>query len=246
MNKVDIDKVDILVLMAHPDDAELCCGGTILAHLAKGYRLALVDFTAGELGTRGNAETRLAEAARAAEIMGVTARENMGFRDGFFRNDETHQRALIQKIRRFRPEIVIANATDDRHPDHGEAAQLSRKACFLSGLKRIETKQNGKTQAAWRPKQLYHVLQSRYMRPDFSVDVSAYWEQKMAAIFAYKSQFHTEPAAAKGDQTFISTPAFLKFIESRAHELGHNIGVAYAEGFTAAQPLGIHNLFDLR
>ncbi len=239
-------KLDMLVLMAHPDDAELGCAGTIISHVKKGFKVGVVDFTQGELGTRGDAETRMKEAEAAAKIMGLSVRKNMKFRDGFFLNDEQHQYEVIKVIRRFQPEIILANAIQDRHPDHAKGAELTVKASFLSGLKKIETTWEGKQQGAWRPTKIYHIIQSRFIEPDFSVDVSDFWEEKMQSIFAYKTQFHTADAAStEGEQTFISTPDFMKFIEGRGRELGKNIGVEYAEGFTKGQPLGVSNLFEL-
>ncbi len=238
-------KLDLLALVAHPDDAELGCGGTLVAHALRGYRVGVVDYTQGELGTRGDVPTRLAEAQAAAEIMGLAVRENLQFRDGFFENDEGHQLAVVHCLRRFQPEIVLTNATYDRHPDHGKGAALTTQAVFLSGLKKIETQWDGVLQAPWRPKKVYHIIQSRLLMPDFAVDVSHVWEKKMAAIRAYRSQFHTSDASAEGEQTFISTPDFMEFIEGRGREFGKNIGVQYAEGFTIGQPLGVSNLFDL-
>ncbi len=218
-------KLDILVMAAHPDDAELSCSGTILKHIAAGKKVGIVDFTRGELGTRGTPEIRLQESADATKILGLHARENLGIRDGFFRNDEQTQIKLIEVIRKYQPDIVLANALQDRHPDHGKGAQLAIDACFLSGLRQIKTG----NLPAWRPAQLYHYIQDRYLEPDFVVDISAYWDQKEAAIRAFKSQFFdpssTEPAS------YISSPDFLNFIQARAMEMGHKIGVKYGEGF---------------
>ncbi len=238
-------KLDILAIVAHPDDAELGCAGTLISHAKQGYKVGVVDLTQGELGTRGDVPTRMQEAAAASEIMGLSARENLRFRDGFFQNDEAHQRKVIEVIRKYQPEIVLANAIHDRHPDHAKGAQLTVTASFLSGLKKIETTYEGNPQEAWRPAKLYHIIQSRLIEPDFSVDISAHWEEKMQAIYAYRSQFYTSDASSEGEQTFISTPDFMLFIEGRAREFGKNIGVAFAEGFTKGQPLGVANLFDL-
>lgn len=235
----------MLVLMAHPDDAELGCAGTIISHVKRGYKVGVVDYTQGELGTRGDAETRMKEAEAASKIMGLSVRENLKFRDGFFLNDEEHQMEVIKVIRRFQPDIILTNAIQDRHPDHAKGADLTVRASFLSGLKKIETSWKGEVQEAWRPQKVYHIVQSRFIEPDFSVDISDYWEEKMQSIFAYKTQFHTPEANDEGEPTFISTPDFMKFIEGRARELGKNIGVEYAEGFTQGQPLGVSNLFDL-
>jgi bacillithiol biosynthesis deacetylase BshB1 len=224
-------KLDILVMAAHPDDAELSCAGTILKHIAAGKKVGIVDFTRGELGTRGTPEIRLQESADATKILGLHVRENLGIRDGFFRNDEETQLKLIEVIRKYQPEIVLANALEDRHPDHGKGAQLAIDACFLSGLRQIKTGDL----PAWRPAQVYHYIQDRYLEPDFVVDISSQWDQKEAAIRAFKSQFFdpnsSEPAS------YISSPDFLNFIQARAMEMGHKIGVKYGEGFQSQKTL---------
>ncbi|MCS6967533.1 MAG: bacillithiol biosynthesis deacetylase BshB1 [Cytophagales bacterium] len=235
-------KLDILAIAAHPDDAELGCAGTLMAHIDKGYKVGILDLTAGELGTNGTVEIRAQEAAEAARIMGLAVRENMGFKDGFFANDELHQRALIVQIRRFQPRIVIANATCDRHTDHGRAADLVRHACFLSGLKKIETVFEGTLQPPWRPEQIFYMMQSNYIEPDLIVDISPYWERKMAAILAYRTQFYT-PGVDK-EPTFIATPEFLDFVKGRARELGQAIRTLYGEGFTTERKIGVRDLFD--
>jgi len=236
-------KLDILVLSAHPDDAELGCGGTIIQASARGQKVGIIDFTRGELGTRGTVAIRDQEAARAAEIMGVAVRENMNFRDGFFVNDEHHQTLLIQKIRKYQPDIVLAAAPVDRHPDHARASELIVEACFLAGLRKIETEDNSSTQEPWRPKALYHFIQSVLLKPDFVVDVSEYWDTKMEAIKAFQSQFFNH----SGDEpeTYISNPRFLRMVEARGIELGHSIGANYGEGFLTDRNLGVKDLFDL-
>lgn len=237
-------KLDILVFAAHPDDAELGCSGTIAAQIAQGNKVGIVDFTQGEMGTRGTPELRLQEAEDAAKILGLTARENMGFQDVFFRDDEEHQLKLIQVIRKYQPEIVLANAVNDRHPDHGKGSSLASKASFMSGLAKIETFQDGVMQSPWRPKFVYHYIQNNYIEPDFIVDISDFWEIKIKSIAAFGSQFYNpksqEPAS------FISSPEFLPFIESRARELGHRINTKYGEGFTVERFIGVSNLFDLK
>lgn len=237
-------KLDILVLAAHPDDAELGCSGTIAAHVAKGYKVGIVDFTQGEMGTRGTPETRLKEAEEAAKILGLSARENMGFKDIYFKDDEFHQHELIRVIRKYQPDIVLANAISDRHPDHGKGASLATNACFMSGLRRIETIQDGVAQQPWRPKFVYHYIQNNYIQPDFIFDISEHWDTKVASIMAFKSQFYDpsnqEPAS------FISSPEFLPFIESRAREFGHRILTKYGEGFTVERFIGVNDLFDLK
>jgi bacillithiol biosynthesis deacetylase BshB1 len=224
-------KLDILVMAAHPDDAELSCAGTILKHIAAGKKVGIVDFTRGELGTRGTPEIRLQESADATKILGLQARENLGIRDGFFRNDEETQRKLIEVIRKYQPDIVLANALEDRHPDHGKGAQLAIDACFLSGLRQIKTGDL----PAWRPAQVYHYIQDRYLEPDFVVDISTQWNQKEAAIRAFKSQFF-DPSSSE-PASYISSPDFLNFIQARAMEMGHKIGVKYGEGFQSQKTL---------
>ncbi len=224
-------KLDILVMAAHPDDAELSCAGTILKHIAAGKKVGIVDFTRGELGTRGTPEIRLQESADATKILGLHARENLGIRDGFFRNDEKTQLKLIEVIRKYQPDIVLANALEDRHPDHGKGAQLAIDTCFLSGLRQIKTGDL----PAWRPAQVYHYIQDRYLEPDFVVDISSQWDQKEAAIRAFKSQFF-DPNSAE-PASYISSPDFLNFIQARAMEMGHKIGVKYGEGFQSQKTL---------
>lgn len=237
-------KSDILVIAVHPDDAELGCGGTIASHVAMGKKVGIVDLTAGELGTRGSVEIRARESAASSKVLGIKVRENLGFADGFFANDRKHQLEIIRIIRKYQPELVIANAVNDRHPDHGRAAQLSRDACFLSGLRMIETIDEGKVQESWRPKQVWHMVQSQYIVPDVVVDVSKHWETKMEAIRCFKSQFD----ATEGDEpgTFLTTPLFMKFVEARGQEYGHAISVAYGEGFTTDKQLGVTSLFDFK
>ena len=217
-------KLDILVLAAHPDDAELGCGGTILKHVAMGHKVGVVDFTRGELGTRGTPETREKEANDSAKILGLSVRENLGLPDGFFINGKEHQLEVVKAIRKYQPDVVLANARYDRHPDHGRGSDLAFEACFLSGLSKIST-----GQAPWRPKVMYHYIQSQLLTPDFVVDVSAFWEKKIEAVRAFRTQFY-DPNSKEPD-TFISSPAFMKLLESRGHEFGHAIGVKYGEGF---------------
>lgn len=237
-------KLDILVLAAHPDDAELGCGGTIAKHVKMGQKVGVVDFTRGELGTRGTIETRAIEAAESSKILGLSVRENLGLPDGFFKNDKEHQLSVIQAIRRYQPEVVLANATYDRHSDHGKGASLAYDSCFLSGLSKIETKDStGKTQEAWRPKAVYHYIQSLFIEPDFVVDITENWETKINSIKAFKTQFF-DPSNSE-PQTYISSPEFLRMVESRAIELGHAIGVKYGEGFTVRRYLGVKSLLDL-
>ena len=239
-------KVDILVFAAHPDDAELACSGTILKQIQLGRTVAIVDLTQGELGTRGTAEIRADESAASTKILGLRARYNAGFADGFFESDKAHCLKLIEYIRLFQPEIVLCNAVDDRHPDHGKGSELASRACFLSGLIKIETEWEGNAQQAWRPKNVYHYIQDRFIQPDFVVDISAHWDKKMECILAFKSQFYnTDTSDNNEPQTYISGKLFLESIESRARQLGHSIGVAYGEGFTKEKQIGVEDIFDL-
>ncbi|CAM3482430.1 bacillithiol biosynthesis deacetylase BshB1 [Aquirufa ecclesiirivi] len=231
-------KLDILVMAAHPDDAELACSGTIVSQIQQGKKVGIVDFTRGELGTRGTPEIRIAESAASTAILGIHARENLGIRDGFFRNDEESQLKLIQVIRKYQPDIVLANALEDRHPDHGKGAQLAIDACFLSGLRKIETRdEQGNAQSAWRPKHVFHYIQDRYINPDFVIDISAHWDIKEQSIRAFKSQFF-DPNSTEPD-SYISSPDFLEFIRARSMEMGHKIGVKYGEGYQSQRTMGL-------
>ena len=231
-------KLDILAFGAHPDDVEISCSGTILKHIDLGYKCGVIDLMEGELGTRGTAELRLQEAERASGILGLKARENLGFADGFFQNDKEHQLPIIKMLRKYQPEIVLANSLHDRHPDHGKAAKLVADACFLSGLIKIETGQE-----AWRPKAVYHYIQDEYIHPDLTIDITPYMDKKMESIKAYSSQFYTPDSDLP--ETPISGKDFLEFLIGRAKLVGRPIGAKYAEGFTAARNVGVKNLFDL-
>lgn len=231
-------KLDILAFGAHPDDVEISCAGTILKHIDLGYKCGIIDLTQGELGTRGSAELRLVEAENAKSILGISARENLGFADGFFQNDKEHQLPIINMIRKYRPEIVLANSIQDRHPDHGKGAKLVADACFLAGLIKVETRQE-----AWRPKAVYHYIQDEFIHPDLTVDVTPYFDKKIEAILAYSSQFYN-PQSDEPD-TPISGKEFLDFLKGRARTYGRPIGAELAEGFTAARNIGVRNLFDL-
>lgn len=236
-------KLDILVLAAHPDDAEISCAGTIARHVAMGHTVGIVDLTKGELGTRGTVEVRAEEAAAAAKILGVSVRENLGLKDGFFQNDPTHQLAVIRAIRKYQPSIVLANAVYDRHIDHGKGASLAYDSCFLSGLVRIETFDENRKQEPWRPATVYHYIQSLYIEPDFIVDISDYWQKKVEALKAFRSQFY-DPDSDEAE-TYISSPGFLKMVEARAIDWGYAIGTKYGEGFTTRRYPGVKSLFDL-
>jgi N-acetylglucosamine malate deacetylase 1 len=237
-------KLDILAFGAHPDDVELACSGLIIKEVNKGTKVGVIDLTEGELGTRGTVETRYQEANEAATILGLSIRENLNLGDGFFSNTKEAQLEVIKMLRKYRPEVVIANALHDRHPDHGKGADLLRDACFYSGLAKIESHLAGEKQEAWRPKALYFYIQDRYIEPDFVVDITQQWEQKLAAIKAYKTQFYQQEMS--GPQTYISSPSFLNFVEARAREMGHKIGVDFGEGFCAEKKIGVDSIFDLK
>jgi len=236
-------KLDILAIGVHPDDVELGCAGSLIIEINNGKSAGIVDLTQGELGTRGTIETRYAESKRAAEIIGVSVRENLKMRDGFFRNDEEHQLQLVKIVRKYQPEIVFANILDDRHPDHGRAGHLISDACFLSGLAKVKTyDDDGKEQEKWRPKYIFHYLQDWYHEPDLLIDVSHVFEQKMKSVEAYITQFHVEGHVQEGSETYISTPDFLQSVVARARMLGKRIGVKYAEGYVTEKKIGIRNL----
>ena len=234
-------KLDILAFGVHPDDVELGCAGTLMAAIDQGKKVGIVDLTRGELGTRGTPTTRTQEAAAAAKIMGVDVRENLDMADGFFANDEAHQRKIIALIRKYQPDIILANAPEDRHPDHGRSAKLVSDAAFLSGLRKIETIHEGVTQNAWRPAYTFHYIQDRFIQPSFVIDITAYMERKMEAVLAYGTQFTS--ADTSEPQTYISSPQFLETVKARALMLGKRIGVGYAEGYITEKIIGFSN-FD--
>ncbi len=236
-------KLDILAIAAHPDDVELSCSGTLLVHSSQGKKVGILDLTQGELGTRGTPSIREKEAHHAASLLDVAFRYNLKLRDGFFKNDEQHQLEVIKLIRKYQPEIVLANAITDRHPDHGRAAQLISDSCFLAGLIKIETTDEGVMQKPWRPKKVYHYIQDRWIKPQLVVDITPFWNKKIESIRAFQSQFYNPQT--QEPQTYISTPEFLEFIEARAKEMGHLIGVKYGEGFTTQSYIGVGNLFHL-
>lgn len=235
--------LDILAFAAHPDDIELAASGTLMKHIALGKKVGIIDLTQGELGSRGTIQTRYEEAAEASRIMGISHRENLKMADGFFEINEANKRLIIEQIRRFRPAIVLANAIEDRHPDHGRASQLVSEACFLSGLRKVETTFEGESQMAFRPSFVYHYIQDHYIKPDFVVDVTEFAERKMEAILAYKTQFYNPNS--NEPQTPISGKEFLDFVKARMAQFGRSLQVPYAEGFTVERTLGIKNLFDL-
>ena len=240
-------KLDILAVAAHPDDVELGCSGTLLMEIKNGKKVGIVDLTQGELGTRGTIETRRAEAEKSAKVMGVSARENLKMADGFFQNDRTHQLQLVRAIRKYQPEIILGNALEDRHPDHGRAARLIADSAFLSGLQKIETKdEQGTMQAAWRPKYVFHFIQDRYLVPSFVIDITDVFEDKMASIACFASQFYVNGAEDDDEpQSYISTPDFLDSVIARARMMGKRIGVKYGEGFNTEKSIGFQNFDSL-
>ncbi len=233
-------KLDVLAFGVHPDDVELSCSGTLLVEKKQGRKTGIVDLTEGELGTRGTVETRYAEAALASGILGVDVRENLRLADGFFKNEEKEQREVIRVIRKYKPEIVLCNAPEDRHPDHGRSAKLVSDASFLSGLMKIETTDNGLKQEPWRPAYVLHYIQDRFLKPDFVIDISDVFEKKLESIKAYGTQFHNPEAG--GPQTYISAPGFLESVVYRHKMFGKMIGVEYAEGYISEKVIGIKNL----
>ncbi len=236
-------KLDVLAFGVHPDDVELSCSGTLLVEKKAGKKVGVVDLTKGELGTRGTAITRESESQESTRILGLDVRENLGLADGFFKNDEEHQRKVIYAIRKYQPEVILCNAPEDRHPDHGRSAELVSDAAFLSGLMKIKTEDNGGEQKAWRPKYVLNYIQDRYLKPDFVLDISDVFEQKLESIKAYKTQFFQEGSG--GVQTYISSPEFLESVIYRYKMFGKMIGVDYAEGFISKKTIGIKTLDSL-
>ena len=236
-------KLDILAIGAHPDDVELGCGATIAKAVSQGKKVGILDLTRGELGTRGSAEIRDKEAAESAKILGVDIRENLAFADGFFKNDKKHQIEVIKIIRKYKPEIVLCNAIDDRHIDHPRGSQLASSSCFLSGLVKIKTELSGALQEAWRPKHVYHYIQWKNLDPDFVVDVGDFIKTKIASVKAYGSQFYNPDS--KEPVSPITSKNFLDSITYRAQDLGRLIGKEYAEGFTSERYIAIKSLDDL-
>ena len=237
-------KVDILAIGSHPDDVELGCSGTIAKEISNGKRVGIIDLTRGELGTRGSAEIREKEANQAAEILKVSFRENLNFKDGFFKNDDEHQLKLIQVIRKYRPDFILCNAPDDRHIDHPKGAKLVVDACFLSGLEKIESTLEGNKQEPWRPNNIYHYIQWKSLKPDFIVDISNHFKTKIKSVKAFKSQFYDGNETVHN--TPISTKNFLDSIEYRARDLGRLTNVDYGEGFIAARIPLVENISELK
>ncbi|WPY97772.1 bacillithiol biosynthesis deacetylase BshB1 [Christiangramia sp. OXR-203] len=236
-------KLDILAIGAHPDDVELSCAGTIAKEISRGKKVGILDLTRGELGTRGTAEIRDQEATAAAQVLGVEVRENLEFSDAFFTNNASHQMEIIKMIRKYQPEIVLCNAVDDRHIDHGKAAKLISDACFLSGLRKIETIMNGENQPAWRPKHVFHYIQWKNLKPDFVVDITGFLDKKIDSVKAYRSQFYSEDS--KEPETPISSSNFLDSITYRAQDMGRLINTEHAEGYNVDRYVAVDSVFDL-
>lgn len=233
-------KLDILAFGVHPDDVELGCSGTLLAAMAEGKKVGIIDLTRGELGTRGTPETRKEEAAKAAAILGIGVRENLGLADGFFQQDEASLRKVIGVIRKYQPEIILANAIEDRHPDHGRSAKLVADATFLAGLRKIVTSDGGAEQEPWKPSYVLHYIQDRFIEPSFVIDITAHMDKKLESVLAYSTQFYNP--SLDEPQTYISSPQFLETVKSRALMLGKRIGVGFAEGFCSEKTIGLTSL----
>ncbi len=234
------DKLDILAIAAHPDDAEISCSGTILKAVADGKRVGILDLTRGELGSRGSAEIRSAESAASAKVLQLSARANLGLKDGFFTYEEESIKLIVRQLRHFQPDIVLCNAPSDRHPDHGRASKLTKDACFYSGLLKIETEWEGNQQRHWRPAAVYSYIQDYYIEPDFVVDITEYWEKKMEALKCFSSQFF-DPTSSE-PKTPISGEEFFEFLRARAMQYGRPSGFLLAEGFIADRPIGVKSL----
>jgi bacillithiol biosynthesis deacetylase BshB1 len=237
-------KLDILAFGAHPDDVELGCGGTLAKEIYLGRKVGIIDLTQGELGTRGSVEIRKVESELASKTLGISVRENLYMRDGFFSNDETHQMQVIKMIRKYRPNIVLCNAIRDRHIDHGKGSKLVSDSCFLSGLTKIETALDGENQDSWRPNHVYHYIQWEHIEPDFVVDISGFVDKKTDSILAYASQFYSENS--QEPSTPIATKNFLESIHYRSRDLGRLVGVEFAEGFTVERYLAVNSFSDLK
>ena len=236
-------KLDILAIGVHPDDIELGCGGTLLKHIDLGYKVGILDLTQGELGTKGSGPLRLQEAKAAKEFAGIDIRENLGFADGFFKNDKAHKLEIIKVLRRYQPDIVLANAFMDRHPDHGNASKLVSEACFLSGLIKVETEDNGVKQEKWRPKKVFHYIQDYHIEPDFVVDVTPFVPAKMEAIKAFKSQFFNPES--NEPESPLTMKNFFDYVLGRMTDMGRYINADFAEGFLVERPAGVESLTDL-
>jgi bacillithiol biosynthesis deacetylase BshB1 len=236
-------KLDILAIAAHPDDVELSASGTLMRYVAEGKKVGIIDLTEGELGTRGTVETRYEEAADASKIMGLSARENLRMPDGFFEDNAENKRLIIEQIRKYQPEIVLANSVTDRHPDHGRAGKLVEDACFLAGLRKIETSLEGQEQLPHRPRLVAHYIQDFYLEPSFVIDVTPFVDRKIEVIKSFKTQFY-DPNSPE-PSTPISGEEFFDFIKGRMLNMGRPAGMRYAEGFTISRVFGVKDLFEV-
>ena len=237
-------KLDILAIGVHPDDVELSCSGTLLKAIGQGKKIGLLDLTRGELGTRGSAEIREQEATAAAKLMGALVRENTEMDDGFFRHSRKNILKIVQVIRKYKPEIILANALKDRHPDHARAAKLTSEACFIAGLAKVETvDDDGGMQEKWRPKAIYHYIQDFHLDPDFVIDITPFIDRKMELIMTFKSQFY-DPNS-KEPESPISSLNFIESIKAKNRVFGRPIGVDFGEGFNVERTPGVKDLFDL-
>lgn len=236
-------KLNILSITVHPDDTELCCAGTLLKMMDMGYTAGIIDLTKGELGTRGSGELRLKEADAAADVLGVAVRENLGMPDGFFKQTRKNLLKVVRVVRKYQPDIVLANALSDRHPDHGRASKLVSDACFLAGLVKVKTEVEGQKQERWRPKAVYHIIQDHMLHPDFCVDITPYFDKKIEAIKCFKSQFY-DPESNEPESP-ISTKDFFDYVESYSRAYGRRIGVTFAEGFNVERPIGVPDIMKL-
>lgn len=236
-------KLDILAIAVHPDDAELCCAGTILKHIDMGYTAGIVDLTEGELGTRGSGPLRLKEAEAASKVLGLSARENLGMPDGFFKHSKENLISIAKMVRKYQPDVVLTNALSDRHPDHGRASKLVSDACFIGGLVKVETELDGQKQDRWRPRAVYHFIQDHMLQPDFCVDITPYYERKLDTIRCFSSQFY-DPES-KEPESPISGKDFFDYVEAYSRAYGRRIGVTFAEGYNVERPLGIRNILEV-
>ncbi len=236
-------KVDLLIIMAHPDDAELSCSGTIISSINSGMKVGMIDLTKGEMGTRGNSAIRIEEATNSARFMKVEFRDNLNFKDVFFKNNNKNKKLLIKEIRKYRPKIIITNSLKDRHPDHEKASKMVYESCFISGLSKYKTKYNGIDQNKWSPELILYSIQDKYLDPDFIVDISPFFKEKIKSISFFKSQFYN--SKIKEPNTYISSKHFMKFIKARSIELGHSIGVDHGEGYLSSKKIGIKNLLQI-
>lgn len=235
--------VDILAIGVHPDDVELCCSGTLLAHINKGYTVGLLDLTLGELGTRGNAALRTEEALRAAALLGAKFRVQLDLPDGFFMWGYQEIVKIITVVRAAKPKIVFANALSDRHPDHGRAAKLTADALFYSGLQKIETFDvTGAPQNRWRPNNLFHYIQDHQLNADIAFDITDYLDKKIEIIKCFGSQFYN-PNSMELDSP-ISGQDFFELLKAKAMIYGRSIHATYAEGFNTAGPFQVKDLVN--